>query len=262
MKTEMTKDLQKKVDKCGSVLAAFRSQGGGGKGLAAGGIMLLIFGALFGIPLMFVKVVGGVVVLAVFAVPGLAMLLPGLAIDKKRQAKYMEYYQKETGYSLEELREADRELLRSDAVKIVCKTDRMGGKQETAFMITEHYFLSIWPVKGCYLRKLDDIVAAFYSDEIPGIRGYRHNLFIITKQDTRDNGVKNEFTGKRYQGFENGQLVNQKNCREICDEVISEMIARAPHIITSQYIAVKGVRHNLLSMDNWRQEWANILEEE
>ena len=261
MKAEMTKDLQKKVDKYGSVLAAFRSQGGGGKGLAAGGIMLMICGLLFGIPLMFVKVIGGLVVLAVFAVPGLAMLLPGLAMDRKRQAGFMEYYQKETGYSPEELQEADRELLRGDAVKIVCKTDRNGGRPETAFMITEHYFLSIWPVKGCYLRKLDDIVAAFYSDGVPGIGGYRHNLFVITRQDTRENGVENVFTGKRYQGFENGQLVNQKNCREICDEVIAEMVARAPHIITSQYIAVKGVRYNLLSMDNWQRDWENILED-
>lgn len=260
MKAEMTKDLRKKVDKYGSVLAAFRSQGGGGKGLMAAGIMLIVIAVVLGGLLMLVRLVGGLVAFAVMAVPGLAMLLPGIALDKKRQAGYLEYYQKETGYTLEELKEADRELLRSDAVKIVCKTDRMAGKKETAFMITEHYFLSIWPVKGCYLRKLDDIVAAFYSNEIPGIGGCRQNLFIITRQDTREKGVENVYAGKQYGGFENGQLTNQKNCREICNEVIAEMTARAPHIITSQYIVVKGVRYNLLSMDNWQRDWTNILE--
>ncbi len=261
MKTEMTKDLKKRVDKYGSVLAAFRSQGGGGKGLMAGGIMLLVCGVLFGGLLMFVKVVGGIVVFAVFAFPGLAMFVPGMVLDKNRQAGYLEYYQKQTGYSLEELREADRELLSPDAVKVISKTNRSAGKQETVFFITPHYFLSIWPIYGCYLRKLDDIVAAFYSNEIPGINGYRQNLFIITRQDAQNKGRKNEYTGKQYGGFENGQLTDLKNCREICDEALSEMTARAPHIITSQYIVVKGVKYNLLSMEDWQRDWAYILEE-
>ena len=37
MKTGMTKGLQKSVKKHGSVLKAFRSQGGGGAGLMAAG---------------------------------------------------------------------------------------------------------------------------------------------------------------------------------------------------------------------------------
>ncbi len=39
------------------------------------------------------------------------------------------------------------------------------------------------------------------------------------------------------------------------------MVKRAPHIITSQYISVKGIKYNLLSMDNWQEDWARILEE-
>lgn len=261
MKTEMTKDLKKKVDKYGSVLAAFRSQGGAGKGLMAGGISLFICGAMLGGLLMISNVVGGIVVFGIFIFPGLAMFVPGLVLDKKRQAGYLEYYQKQTGYSLEDLREADRELLSPDAVKIISKTNRSAGKRETVFFITPHYFLSIWPIYGCYLRKLDDIVAAFYSNEIPGINGYRQNLFIITRQDAHSKGRKNEYTGKQYAGFENGQLTDLKNCREICDEALSEMAVRAPHIITSQYIVVKGVKYNLLSMDNWQGDWACILEE-
>ncbi len=261
MKTEMTKDLKKKVDKYGSVLAAFRSQGGGGKGLMAGGISLFVCGALFGGLMMFVNAAGGLAICSFFVLPGLAMFLPGLVLDKKRQAGYLEYYQKQTGYSMEDLREADRELLSPDAVKVISKTSRSGGKRETVFFVTPHYFLSIWPIYGCYLRKLDDIVAAFYSSEIPGINGYRQNLFVITRQDAQNKGRKNEYTGKQYAGFENGQLTDLKNCREICDEALSEMVARAPHIITSQYIVVKGVKYNLLSMDDWQRDWANILEE-
>ena len=49
MKTGMTKGLQKSVKKHGSVLKAFRSQGGGGAGLMAGGWVLLIFGLILGL---------------------------------------------------------------------------------------------------------------------------------------------------------------------------------------------------------------------
>lgn len=260
MRAEMTKDLQKQVAKYGSVLGAFRSQGGGGKGLMAGGITLLVFGLLFGVPLMFVRFLGGFIVFAIFGVPALAMILPGMAMARKRQATYLEYFQKETGYSLEELQEADQELMSPDAVKINSKTDRSGGKQETVFIITQHYFLSAWPVRGCYLRKLDDIVAAFYSDQIPGINGYRQNLFVISMQDVRSEAYKNEYTKKQYRGFENAILTDIKNCSEICTEAVEEMVARAPHIITAQNIAVNGARYNLLSMDNWKEDWAKILE--
>lgn len=119
----------------------------------------------------------------------------------------------------------------------------------------------MWAVKGCYLRKLDDIVAAFYSNEVPGINGYRQSLFIITRQDTKKPGEKNSYTGKQYLGFENGMLTMQRDCRNTCSEVLNEMVKRAPHIITSQYISVKGTKYNLLSMDNWQEDWARILEE-
>lgn len=260
MKTEMTNDLQKKVTKYGSVLKAFRSQGGGGMGLFAGGITLLVFGVLLGLPLAIANVVGGLVVFAIFAVLGIPMILGGKAMNKKRMAGYLEYYQEQTGYSPEELKAADRELMSPEAVKIVSKTDRSGGKKETVFFITEHYFLSAWPVNGCYLRRLDDIVAAFYSNQIPGINGYRQNLFVITRQDIREKGKVNEYTKKQYRGFENGLLASQGNCYEICQEVVDELVKRAPHIITSQNIAVKGVRYSLLSMEDWQGDWAKILE--
>lgn len=259
MKTEMTKDMQKKVAKYGSVLKAYRSQGGGGMGLFAGGVTLLAFGGLLGLPLAIGNVLLGLIVFAFFAVPGLPMILGGKALNKKRLADYLEYYQKQTGYSAEELKVADRELMSPEAVKIVSKTDRSAGKKETVFFITEHYFLSVWPVNGCYLRRLDDIVAAFYSNQIPGINGYRQNLFVITRQDTRWPGKDNIYTKKQYRGFENGLLISQRNCREICQEVLEEMVKRAPHIITGQNIAVKGIRYNLLSMEDWQGDWAKIL---
>ena len=260
MKAEMTKSLRKTAEKYGSVLAAFRSQGGAGKGLAAGGIAVAAMGILIGVPLLYVNFAGGLVVLMILAVPGIAMAIPGAIVHKVRMKDYLEYYHKQTGYSIEELRAADQELMSPDAVKIVSRTSRSGVRPETVFIITPHYFLSVWAMYGCYLRRLDDIVAALSSTEIPGINGFRRNLFVITRWDIRSKPVKNAYTGKQYMGFENAILSDMKNCREVCEEAVAEIAARAPHIITCQNIIVKGVRYNLISMDDWQRDWTNILE--
>lgn len=262
MRMEMTKSLKKRVGKYGSVLKAYRSQGGGGAGVMAGGIVLLVFGVLLGGLALLGSFKAGLVVFAVFGVPGLLLTLLGNSKRKKRIESYLEFYLKDSGCSREELQEADRELMSQNAVKIGCATDRSGGRKEIVFMITDHYFLSAWPVYGAYLRKIEDIVAAFYSAQIPGINGYRQNLFVITRQDAEGKGRKNEYTKKQYDGFENSILTNQRHCREVCMEALGELASRAPHLITCQNIAVDGVKYDLLSMDDWKKDWERILKEQ
>ena len=260
MRMELDKSLRKKTAKYGSLLKAYRTVGGFGLGAVAGGIILIVCGILIGLTFgIAFKVDAGIVFFLVFAVPGLIIAPLGYVFHKKRVNNYLEFYRKETGYSEAELYEADRELMGSDVVVIGGKSDNRG--KLAAYMITEHYFLSIQPVKGCYISKLDDIVAAFCSDEIPGIGGYRLNLFIITRQDTKMPGIKNEYTGKFYRGFENVVMSNTRYTQEISMEVIAELVKRAPHIITCQKIAVNGVPYNLLSMDYWQDDWNKILEE-
>lgn len=255
---EMDKNLRKKVRKYNSVLKAYRTQGGLGLGMFALGIMLAVIGILLGLPMLLVNPKAGMGFGGVMALIGFLIALPSYMKHKKRVDSYLDFFQESTGYSAAELQAADRELMSPDAVKITCTTDR--GRKETVFFITEHYFLSAWPVKGCYLKKLDDVVAAFYSNQIPGINGYRQNLFVISRQDIQKEGIQNEYTKKQYRGFENAILTNKSDCQQICMKVLDEMTKRAPHIITSQNISVKGMRYNLLSMDNWRADWARIFE--
>lgn len=259
MRMELDKGLQKKVAQYSSLLKAYRTQGGLGLGAVAGGIMLLILGVIFAILLALIDTFVGVVFFLILGVPGLILCLVGNAKHKKRVDTYIDFFQQDTGYSAQEIQQADQELMRPDAVKIGSKID--DGRKCVVYIVTEHYFLSIWAARGCYLRKLDDIVAAFYSNEIPGNGGYRQSLFIITRQDTKKPGVKNPYTRKQYFGFENGMLRMQRDCKNVSLEVIHEMVKRAPHIITSQYISVKGTKYNLLSMDDWQEDWARILQE-
>lgn len=261
MRMEMTKSLEKSVRKHGSVLKAFRAQGGGGAGMMAGGITLLICGVLLGLVCLLAVGANGLLIGAFFGVPGLLLVLFGMRSRNKRLNNYLDFYEKDTGYSREELQQADRELMSPDAVKIGGKMDNSGGRAGIIFMVTDHYFLTIWPVYGAHLRKLDDIVAAFYSAQIPGIGGYRQDLFVISRQETAKKGEKNPFTKKEYQGFECGLMTEQRHCQQTCAEVLEEMVKRAPHIITSQNIAVNGVPYNLLSMDNWQADWVRILGE-
>lgn len=259
MRMEMTKSLKKQVGKYGSVLKAYRAQGGGGAGIMAGGIVLLVFGILLGGLALLGSLKAGLVVLVIFGGPGLLLTLLGNSKRKKRIESYLEFYLKDSGLNREELQEADRELMSQNAVKIGCVTDRSGGKKEIVFFVTDHYFLSAWPVYGAYLRKIEDIAAAFYSAQIPGIGGYRQNLFVITKQDIEEKGMKNEYTKKQYRGFENSILTNQRHCREVCMEVLGELASRAPHLITCQNIAVDGVKYDLLSMNDWKKDWERIF---
>ncbi len=259
MRMELEKGLQKKATRYNSLLKAYRTQGGLGAGAVAGGITLLIFGVMLAIPSALIDIFIGLMVFLILGVPGLILCFVGNTKHKKRVDTYIDFFQKDTGYSAQEIHQADQELLRSDAVMVGSKID--DGRKQVIYIVTEHYFLSVWAVKGCYLRKLDDIVAAFYSNEIPGNGGYRQGLFVITRQDTKMPGIKNVYTGKQYLGFENGMLRMQRDCKNTCSEVLNEMVKKAPHIITSQYISVKGTTYNLLSMDNWQGDWARILEE-
>ena len=258
IESEMDKNLQNKVGKYGSVLKAYRSMGGWSLGVMAAGIMLIVFGVLLGLLAMLATIQAGIATLTVMAGPGLILTVIGSAKNKKRVSGYLDFFKKDTGYSEAELQEADRELMGPGAVKLTCMTDR--SRRETVFIITDHDFLSAFPVQGCYLRKLDDIVAAFYSNEIPGIYGYRRNLFVISRQDIQKEGVRNEYTNKQYRGFENAILTNKPDFREVCVRAVEEMVRRAPHIITSQNISVKGIRYNLLSMNDWRKDWESIFE--
>ena len=255
MRMELDKSLRKKTAKYGSLLKAYRTEGSKGGFWYSSGIVIMFLGLILGAVMAIFDIYVGMMFFGILVGAGAIFYLIGKIIRGKMVENYMEYYQEETGYSVEELQEADKELMSQNAVMI-------GGQswKKVVFIVTDHYFLSIWPTKSCYLRKLNDIVAAFYSDEIPGNDGYLHNLFVITQQDTKMVGKMNKFTGKKYRGFENKVLTDLPDCPKTCAEALAEIQKRAPHIITCQKIAVNGKAYNLLSMDRWEEDWIEILE--
>lgn len=253
-----TKKMQKLVRKYGSVLKAYRSQGGGAVGAMAAGIMLLVIGLIMLLLFLTTSGMTGVRIGAAFAVPGLLLTLLGMIRRRARVRDYLNFYQSETGYSVEELQAADRELMSPGAYVIAGRTNR--AKEEVVFMITERYLMSVWPNKGCYLVKLEDIVAIFHSCQIPFISVYLEGVHIISKRDIEKKGLDNPLTKKQYGGYYNAIMGQQQNAEAMCMETVEEVAKRVPHVIRYQNIVVNGEKFDLLSMDNWQADWKRILE--
>lgn len=249
--------LRQKAVKDGSVLKGIRTSGGLGIGLIAGGIFLLIIGLLFGLPFIIKNPMAALVLFGVFAAPGALLLLFGMINQNKRKRTYIEHYAKKSGYDESVIAEADRQLLLADTVAIGNATQNTNGKPIILLYVTPDYLVNT-AAGECYILPLKDIAAAFYSKEIPGINGYRHGLVYISKQDTLMAGIKNTYTGKQCGGYHNAMLDLQS-----CKEALDVICRRTDNIINSQYVRMSGAAgekvYNLLSMDNWQEDWKELL---
>lgn len=270
MRVEMKPGMQRKVNRYGSVLKAFRSQGGTSLGFGTSSVLLLTFGICmipWGLLLLIAAASepdGGAelwIVSGVMVGLGLLLLVLRAILRAVRTKNYLSYYEKQTGYSERELQEADRELMSYSAVKIGERMHYYARKPTLMYIVTKHYFFAVGSAKGAYLRKLEDIAAAFYSCQIPqGISSVcREGLFVISKQDISGKPRKNRITKKWYGGFESGMMALSEGCDKLCGEVLEEIGKGAPYIIPYQNIVVNGVPYNLLSLENWQADWARIL---
>lgn len=178
--------MQKLARKYGSVLKAYRSEGGRAVWTMMVGSMVFIGGTFITLLCLLMSAADGAMLGGALAILGLLVILIGEENHRARIRSYLDFYQSETGYSAEELYAADRELMGPEVVMIVGKTDR--GREKVMFMITEHYFMSVWPNMGCYLVKLEDIVAVFHFFQIPIISVYLQGLCVISKRDVEGKG--------------------------------------------------------------------------
>ncbi len=225
---------REKFLKSGRVLWDLRNAGGGSKGLQAGGITLLVFAALIALPMIamdFAK--GGMVFGGLFAVPGLLLLLGGILSQKRKMKNYLSYYQKETGFDLEELRQLEQELLEPDMFMVGnvpegVETGASEKRPQLGCMITKHYFVMPMNMGKSYIRRLSDMLMAVYSQEIPGINGYKHGLvFLSSKDDTA--------------------YINALLTRDSCEEVIHELYERNPEVITQRVFYYDDRKYDIIT---------------
>ncbi|MCI8416372.1 MAG: hypothetical protein HFI33_02520 [Lachnospiraceae bacterium] len=225
---------REKFLKSGHILWDIRNVGGLSKGIQAGGITFLVFAALIAIPFIamgFAK--GGLVFGGLFAVPGLLLYLGGALSQKRKMKNYLSYYQKETGFDLEELKQLEQELMEPDTFMVGnvpedMETGASEKRPQLGCMITKHYFFMPMNMGKSYVRKLSHMLMAVYSQEIPGINGYKRGLvFLSSKDDTA--------------------YINALLTRDSCEEIIRELYERNSEIITQRIFFFGDRKYDIIT---------------
>ncbi len=214
----------RKLAKSGSILKGLRTFKGGGLGLIAGGWVLIGFAVFTALLFLPFGIIGGAIFfLVLLGVPGLILIGIGIPMRNKRNRTYMEFYQKETGFSEQELLQLDQELAAPD-VEIIGYVREGGSKKHPgiACIITEHYFVTEW----YYIRRLEDMIAAAFTDAT-AIFG----LLCLSKQDTE----------AQFMTF--GAPSDKKEA--LCTEIIQALHRRNPNLICHKKFLWNGQRFDL-----------------
>lgn len=224
---------RKKFLKEGDVLKRMRNTGGGGKGLLAGGAVLFGFGFLLAAPCLLVSLNAALSVGGIFLIPGFLLIVLGKAMQNRKVRNYLEYYKKETGFDEGELMELERELMEPDMVMFgnVPYNNPQGATKKNPqipCMITRNYFVAPFVMGNSYIRRISDMILAAYSQELPGINGYRQGLVFLSKRDD--------------DAYNNGTLT-----RDVCMEIIGVLKERHPSLITGQMFVYEDRQYNVLT---------------
>lgn len=213
----MTEKTRANLSKEGSVLKKIRIYGGIPMAIMAGGVaMLVCMVFLCGLLIIMGAPEAGYAFGILPGIPGLLMILGGAAAKNKQKKGYLDYYKKTTGFGVEEIKTVDSELMGPDAIIISGPLLNKGTKGlSMACFITEHYFVVPLAAGTSYVRRIQDLVAVFYSDEIPGINGYKHGMGFISRRDDAP-GCHAVLTKEPY--MEAVQILSQRNPRMITDQ--------------------------------------------
>lgn len=200
-----------------SILKSIRIDKGGGKGLIAGAIVLLIF--TLPISILFLLSDPDFVMAAVISAPGLLLLILGIVLKNKRTASWISYYQEQTGFSEGELQQVDRELASPSTTIVTCRFPNTTKDCYIAGFFTEHYVV----INGVspYVRRLEDIIAAAFSDSTD-----IWCMAFLTAQDEEALAVN---------------LVTDTQRKEtLANEIMQELHRRNPNILCGQEIVCDG----------------------
>lgn len=247
MKIEITEKMREQFKKGRTVLRENRTRCGGAKGAVGAGITFLVFALFTGLPFLLGGMVGGLIFLVTMGVPGLIFLTAGLILQAKRARGYLQFYMQESGYDEMTIRQAEGELLMPQTVAVGA------GKTGISCYITENFLISATK-EACYVRRLSDMCAAFYSGRIPGDDGSIRGMVFISSQDIAREPRTNPLTYRQCGGYINALLD-----REACAEVAGEIVKREPSVITSQTFSDGEKTYDLLSLDHWEEDWKAIL---
>lgn len=212
----------------GSILKAIRINKGGGKGLIAGAIVLLVFTlpfTLFG--LLAGDNTASMLVSILVSVPGLLLLVLGIVLKRKRNASWFSYYQEKTGFSEGELQQLDRELASPSVTLVICRVPNAVVDNYIACFLTEHYM--VMDGVDPYVRRLEDIIAVAFSDSTDIWR-----MASLSTQDKETMGI--------------GLFTDTRRKEALCREIMQQLCDHNPKILCGQEIVCES-RHYILERD-------------
>lgn len=252
MRIVMTEEMRKKAENGKSVLKFCRTHRGAAKGAMGAGITLLVFALFSGLPFLLQGMPGGALIMGILGVPGLFFLGIGGFLQAKRAREYLKFYEKESGYDQSVLMQAEQELLMPQTVAVGNRTG-FNKKQAIHCYITENFLVSVTTYEACYVRRLSDLTAAFYSEKIPGEEEYIQGMVFISRQDIAREPRTNPYTYRQCGGYINA-LLDKESCAQVAEEIAK----RNPSVITNQIFSDGKKEYDLLSMDHWEEDWKEI----
>lgn len=208
-----------------SILKSIRIDKGGGKGLIAGAIVLLVFT----VPFTVLGLIGDPSSLFsyIISIPGLLLLILGIILKNKRTASWMSWYQEQTGFSESELHQVDRELASPSTTIVTSRFPNTVKDSYIAGFFTDHYVV----INGVspYVRRLEDIIAVGFSDSTD-----IWCMAFLTVQDSETMAVN---------------LVTDTSRKQtLCNEIMRELYRHNPKILCGQEIVCDG-RNYILERD-------------
>lgn len=232
MNVPITDEMRRTLTRDGSVLKRLRSSGGIAQGILGGGVTLLIFAVLLSAFFLALGVPGGVRLFGIgLSIPGLILILYGRIAHTKRINEYLDYFRKESGLGIDEINQADREILEPGTVLIGHMIPIRGrrGKEESTLgcFITKNFLIVPLPGGTCYMRRIQDLAAAVYSDEVPGVCAYVSGITFLSKND--DTPGYDSFLTK-----------------DECMEIINVLHERNPRIIIDQKFLYDGKQYDVM----------------
>ncbi len=211
----------------GSILRSIRNGKGGGKGLIAGAIVLLVFTLPFSIIGLIAD--AGDVISILISAPGLLLLILGIVLRHKRNSTWLSYYQKQSGFSESELQQADRELASPSTTIATCRYPGTMKDSYIAGFFTEHYVVLNGGIEP-YIWRLEDIIAAGFSDS-----GDIWCMAFLTVHDTETRGI-------------NCLITDTDKKPALAKDILQELSRRNPKILCGQEIVCEG-SHYILERD-------------
>lgn len=212
----------------GSILKGTRASVGGGKGMIALGISLLVIGLLSGGSAMLVSLTYGLTSLACWGVPGLILLVLGIRSKKKRDTGYLDYFKNQSMLTEAELQQFDREMSTSSVRVVTCSRPGEFKENYVAAVFGKKHVL-INNFKSA-VKRVEDVIAVAFSDSTDN-----WVLIMLTKQDE--------------EAMYYGLLTDTNKKEALCQELIQEMCRINPEIIVGQEIVCEG-RHYILERDS------------